>query len=119
MTWCVYCNNGSSPVEHAKREPVCNTGQMCKRHQDQLNKAWKRGELSRGKGGWTPNLRLVWARLGFKYETHRRLILASYGVLDIVKHPLTQEECLLWMDWTENRRVSMFSTYEPAPFATA
>lgn len=109
--YCVYCKQNKDPVAAAKKYSVEDGIHICKRHRNQLNRAWKRGEIDRGKGGGMPRLFFVWAWKGFDFKMYRRLALASLGLL---KGRLTDEEQELWNDWIE-RRESCWDIYRPKP----
>lgn len=111
MDYCRFCNLNEDPIATAKKQTVEDGDHICRRHLGQLNRAWKRGELDREKSGSMPRLRFVWAWKGFDFKMHRRLVLASFGVLE---DSLTEEEQELWIDWVE-RRESCFDIYKPKP----
>jgi len=116
MDYCRYCANNEDPVETAKQLTVEDGAYICKKHRGQLNRAWKRGEIDRGRGGSVPRLRFVWAWNGFNFAQARKLVLASYGVLSITEiKKFSYEDIALFMDWCENRRRSMFDAYKPKP----
>jgi hypothetical protein len=58
-------------IKRALLETVVNTGQLTSQEERELNKAVRKGWLSKGKGGPWPILKTVWARPGFDFAADR------------------------------------------------